>query len=124
VKRQASLLARAPGGSPRRRVTIAVSLGVAFFVAVLAACSGQGEGERCEWNNNNDDCSSGLICYKAEQLGASSDRCCPADRQTAAALVCKQGSGGDRDALAPADTGPPPSGDTTDDAGDDAAADQ
>jgi hypothetical protein len=79
-------------------------------IVALAACSNQGEGERCELLNGNDDCNGdeGLICYAANQLtNSTSDRCCPLDRARATAPVCLTpvdivgGDGG-----TPADTGP------------------
>ncbi len=88
---------------------------VGALIAVAAACSNQGEGERCEANNNNEDCRTdeGLICYPKEQLKtSSSDRCCPLDRTKATTTVCKTSvEVGGGDATAPADTGPPPTTD-------------
>lgn len=50
-----------------------------IVVAALAfpACSNQAEGERCDVNNNNDDCQEGLICKPSTELGGSADICCP-----------------------------------------------
>lgn len=45
--------------------------------ALFAACSQQGEGERCTIENGNDDCGEGLVCTSAEQLGGNADICCP-----------------------------------------------
>ena len=77
---------------------------------VLSACSNNGEGERCQVNNNDDDCEQGLVCLAASQVNPnynSSDRCCPLDRSTATHPACtllRNPVGGD--AAPPADTGP------------------
>jgi hypothetical protein len=93
-------------------------------VVTLAACSNQAEGERCQAENGNDDCQSGLVCLAATQKtfnggqGGSlvnapynnSDRCCPADRSKATHPACVQLQAtvtGDA-AAPPADTGPTP----------------
>lgn len=108
-----------------RTLTFVASVVVGSLIA-LAACSNQGEGERCEIANGNDDCktSDGLICYDGTLLNGkpSGARCCPSDRSKSTVAVCMTSidiSGGD--ATAPADTGPP-SIDTGDagDAGSDA----
>ena len=67
----------------------------------LVACSDQGEGDRCQAENGNQDCQSGLVCLAATQKpfsGANvglvnapynnSDRCCPADRSQATHPAC------------------------------------
>jgi hypothetical protein len=92
-------------------VGIALLLVAGAFVAMVAACSNQGEGERCEVDNGDDDCRTGegLSCYPEAQLkNAGSDRCCPRDRSKATHPVCKQSSNIDFDAAPPPDTGPPP----------------
>jgi hypothetical protein len=72
-------------------VLFVFALVVTGAVALVAACSGQGEGERCSVlsdNNGDDDCA-GLHCTPAGQLnGSSTDRCCPADRTQATTPVC------------------------------------
>jgi hypothetical protein len=77
---------------------------------VLTACSNNAEGERCQVNNNDDDCENGLICLPASQVNQSyngSDRCCPIDRSTATHPACtllQNPVAGD--SAPPADTGP------------------
>lgn len=105
--------------TPRRGIAL-FSI-IAAFVLIAAACSNQGEGERCEVDNRNEDCdtSAGLICYPAGQLNSSSDRCCPADRSKATNPICKAAVTIGVDATTPADTGPAPSTDgATSDAAD------
>ena len=77
---------------------------VPFLTAMLViasssyACSNQSEGERCDAHNGNEDCGDGLVCTAKGTLGTDSDRCCPQNRSTATADVCKQSatpSGGD-----------------------------
>lgn len=62
-----------------------------FFLALLVmaplttevvACSGQGEGERCEHKNGNDDCQEGLVCKSSKDLGGNADICCPTGQST------------------------------------------
>ncbi len=91
------------GGMSRARryrfvgVVMASLLGV---FAALAACSNQGEGDRCQAENGNDDCQDGLMCLAATQkpFGSgsglvnppfnNSDRCCPPNRNTATHPAC------------------------------------
>jgi hypothetical protein len=91
-----------------------------LFVA-MAACSNQGEGDRCDFDNGNDDCQDGLVCVpKTPQTGRGSnagvvnppynnaDRCCPLDRSQATHPACTQNTTSTvADGQAPADTGPP-----------------
>jgi hypothetical protein len=65
----------------------------AFAVGTLAvaACSNQGEGERCDQNasnGGNDDCQDGLQCTSHSILGTNSDICCPPDRTQATTAAC------------------------------------
>lgn len=94
-------------------------------IVAIAACSNQGEGERCQFANGNDDCNTAdnLICYRKEDLNSDSDRCCPVDRTKATTAICTTPIGvGGADASAPADTGPPTTVDASvTDAGEDAA---
>lgn len=62
-----------------------------YFVVVgslFAACSQQGEGQRCIAANADSDCASGLICVVADELESESsavyktDRCCPEGRSS------------------------------------------
>ena len=92
---------------------------IATFVA-LAACSNNGEGERCDFDNGNDDCQDGLVCVPATAQGNrgagygtvnppynSSDRCCPLDRTTASHPACVLGAstGADAAPTPPTDAG-------------------
>jgi hypothetical protein len=94
---------------PFRTASLVVGL-VAIAFIVLAACSNQGEGERCDVGNGNDDCRTNLVCYAAASLtNSTADRCCPQDRATSTEPVCKTAvnlAGGD--AAAPIDSGPAP----------------
>jgi hypothetical protein len=106
----------------RRRLAIALASVLGALVAITTACSNQGEGERCEFENNNADCKTdeGLVCYPAAQLNASSDRCCPRDRSKATDPICKAAVSGSADATPPPDTGPttPPDASGASDASD------
>lgn len=75
---------------------------VGMFVA--AACSNNGEGERCDFDNGNDDCQDGLVCVPATAQGNrgagygtvnalynSSDRCCPLPRSLGTHPACAVG---------------------------------
>jgi len=93
----------------RFRATLIASAIVAA-IGIEAACSNQGEGEVCNSENGDEDCTTeeGLICWPKLQLNnTDSDRCCPADRSTATHPTCVNGSGViGADAIAPSDTGP------------------
>ncbi len=84
-------------------------------VALGAACSGQGEGERCSVladNGGNEDCAGALLCVASGQLnGSSSDRCCPADRTQATTAVCAVQSAVGIDAGLPPEGGTAEGGD-------------
>jgi hypothetical protein len=58
----------------------------ALGVSALA-CSRQKEGERCDDNNENEDCEEGLVCKDSQELGGSSDICCPEGNATALACI-------------------------------------
>jgi len=69
----------------------AVAAVIVFGAASVAACSNQGEGERCSQlaqNGGNDDCQDGLVCTSSTDLGTGSDICCPQDRTQATTAVC------------------------------------
>jgi hypothetical protein len=115
------------GGSRRRGVAAAFAL---VAVVLLAACSNQGEGGRCDTNAENsgaEDCASGLVCIPVNQLGRgqgatpTEGRCCPADRSTATAADCRIGATQAGDAAVPEggpfDGGIPPEPDAADDGG-------
>jgi hypothetical protein len=54
------------------------SLGLLVLVLLLPfACSSQSEGQRCNVDNGNDDCESGLECKSSRELGGNADICCP-----------------------------------------------
>ena len=96
-----------------RRVSIVFSVALAGVVALAAACSGQGEGERCSAladNSGNDDCAGSLVCTKSGSLNgsfnsSSGDRCCPADRTQATTPVCAVQTAVGVEAGAPVDSG-------------------
>ena len=74
----------------KRRFLVLPFLTVVALAVLFAACSNQGEGERCDVradNQGTDDCQLGLMCTPAFMLSgtAMSDVCCPGDRTTAAA---------------------------------------
>lgn len=71
-----------------RRSSLLVSTVFALAIAALAtpACSNQGEGERCDKNNANDDCTSGLSCQDIE--GQPSSLCCPPAGQAISSSAC------------------------------------
>ncbi len=68
-----------------------------FFASTIAvlgltgvmACSNQGEGERCDPDNNNEDCASGLTCQKIQ--GQESPLCCPPPPNPATVSACIPG---------------------------------
>jgi hypothetical protein len=105
----------------RYRTAGIVGVAAIGVLVALAACSNQSEGDRCDFDNGNDDCGNGLVCVpKANQTGRSSngvvnppfnnaDRCCPLDRNTATHPACTQNTSSTAtDAAVPGDTGPLP----------------
>jgi len=76
------------------------ALGLALVLA--AACTGQGEGQRCQVNavdqagNGTSDCQDGLVCTPASKIvlpggqNSNADICCPADRTQATETICLQ----------------------------------
>ncbi|CAN5326195.1 hypothetical protein BH09MYX1_BH09MYX1_41400 [soil metagenome] len=69
---------------------------VGALAAVVVSCTGQSEGQRCQVQNNDDDCQSGLICTAAAQItipgtgkASNADICCPLDRSQATEDICK-----------------------------------
>ncbi|HKQ69825.1 MAG TPA: hypothetical protein VJT73_10830 [Polyangiaceae bacterium] len=83
-----SLLARIAG--------IAGSL----FVLSVLGCSAQGEGERCDQNNGNADCASGLQC---SAIPSTNDYrvCCPPDGVVSSNPLCNGSQQSSFDAGAP-----------------------
>ena len=65
-------------------------------LALLAACSKQGQGERCDLNSGNNDCEADLICRSAEQLSITGGRgvalCCPPDDVEPSVDACRAGA--------------------------------
>jgi len=74
-----------------RNVLAAASIVIASFA--FPACSNQAEGERCDVNNNDDDCQEGLICTSSRELGGSADYCCPPGQGTSELPECTLGGG-------------------------------
>ena len=68
---------------------VAAALLVAIGLTGAMACSNQGEGERCDPNNDNEDCASGLTCRKIE--GQESPLCCPPVGEPATVSACIPG---------------------------------
>ncbi len=93
--------------------------------AMLLGCSNQAEGERCDLDNGNADCESGLICKSLQSLSGQGEGaiCCPDGTPSVAA--CKVGNFDVGDDDVPADPDDEPDAPTDDDAddmaGDDAA---
>ena len=128
MKRPASFIPRKRTVSRRHRSAGIALVIVGAFIAIVAACSNQGEGERCEVFNGNDDCKTGedLVCTPFAQLrNTDSDRCCPVDRNKATHPICKAAQEEiDTDSATPPDTGPPPTPEaSTPDAAPDASDD-
>jgi hypothetical protein len=111
----------------RYRKAWAVGSAVAAVLVVLSACSQQGEGDRCDFDNGDSDCGDGLICLpKSNQSGRgtgigtvnspynSSDRCCPPDRTKATHPACTVPVTPTADAGTPADSGPTTDSGSTD----------
>lgn len=87
----------------------------------LLDCSAQGEGERCDPNNNNEDCASGLTCQSIE--GQTSPLCCPPPPQSASVSACIPGQIIQNDSGTPNETGTDTGDDAPDDTTDDTTTD-
>ncbi|HEY8077354.1 MAG TPA: hypothetical protein VIF62_24680 [Labilithrix sp.] len=106
---------------------------VVCVLFALVACSNGAEGDRCEYDNLNDDCQDGLICipasprpgapYTVNQQYANSDRCCPADQHQATHPACLPSTGTGGDSSAPDATTPEGGSDSGGDAPSDAPVD-
>ncbi len=107
----------------RRPLLAVLSLLFPVAIVVFAACSDEGEGDRCDTRNTrngSDDCQQGLSCVPGSDLGSAASGycegvttcgvCCPEDRTQATVSVCALGS-----TLPGADAAPPV---TTTDGGD------
>ena len=78
--------------------TLAKVVASTLVTALIAiACSNSGEGERCDTragNNGNDDCATGLICTKTEELADQTykidfmGRCCPPRGTASKSAAC------------------------------------
>ena len=99
---------------------IATGVSMAGALCFTTACSDQGEGERCDENNNNDDCAAGLTCRKIQ--GRDVALCCPPPSTPTTVAACIPGEAiqsdaGSRDAsVQPSDSSTidgPPSDDST-----------
>lgn len=102
-----------------------VGVAIASLLVALGACSNNGEGDRCNFDNGDDDCQEGLVCLPASNQGGrgaglgtvnppynNSDRCCQPDRTRASHPACTLPS-----SPIATDSGPPPdTGPTTPDA--------
>src|SRR5262245_6069817 len=74
---------------------LALAAALLLASSLLAfGCGKQGEGERCDINNNNADCAGDLICKSSEDLNRSSDVCCPETGSVEPACIPNVGTGG------------------------------
>jgi len=108
------------------RTAVLAGSATALLVLVLAACSNGAEGDRCEFDNGNDDCQDGLVCVPKAASSRpgngtvnppynNADRCCPLDRSTATHPACTLNSTSTiTDSAPPTDTGPGTDSSTTD----------
>lgn len=79
-----------------KRPVLLVTVATAGLLAMLiASCTGQGEGQRCQSDNNDDDCQSGLTCGPPRSgSGSNFQVCCPPLGQPVTEDLCRQGSTG------------------------------
>ena len=68
--------------------TIVLPLALWGVLATTPGCSRQSEGERCDGDNGDEDCASGLVCTDSQELGTNADICCPPDLSTATDIAC------------------------------------
>lgn len=75
------------------------SLSFVIIGALFAACSQQGEGQRCITANGDADCESGLVCVAQSKLATEAgkvygaDRCCPPEKLRWNDARCERVSG-------------------------------
>lgn len=60
-----------------------------LLAALVASCTGQAEGDRCQLANNNDDCQAGLVCTQGAKLNRNYDLCCPPEGTAVTSDSCK-----------------------------------
>lgn len=72
----------------RRPKVFAALLALPLLVVIVASCSNQGEGERCD--TSSDDCQSGLVCTIVSATGSVSTEgfCCPANKAASSSENC------------------------------------
>lgn len=89
--------------APRSKLAVPAWL---LGVLLCIACGRQAKGERCDPDNFNDDCESGLVCLSAAQLSQVEEGaiCCPESRDGVG--VC---SAQNFNPLLGSDAGPEPS---------------
>lgn len=70
----------------RRTTTFSGIALLGLLAAAFVACTGQGEGERCDLDRGGEDpstgtsdCNSGLVCVRSSAVGENTDVCCPKD---------------------------------------------
>lgn len=79
---------------PLLRARFALLVAVTLAGPMLAvACSNQAEGERCDRNNEDEDCQDGLVCTSSQVLGGSADICCPENLGDSENAACIPGGG-------------------------------
>ncbi len=81
--------------------TVLLILAIAGAIALLPACDGGREGDRCNPNLSHDDCSDGLSCITPATC--VENYCCPSNPTKSTSQYCN-GSGCPRPA--PTDAGP------------------
>lgn len=72
----------------RNRLLLALA-SAGLLAALVASCTGQAEGDRCQLANNNDDCQAGLVCTQGSKLNRNYDLCCPPEGTTVTSDSCK-----------------------------------
>jgi hypothetical protein len=74
---------------------------VALCAALMGACADASEGDRCEYQNGDQDCSAGLSCIQGKNI------CCPLDPALATTPGCQSST-------TPAEAGIPTEASTVD----------
>lgn len=100
----------------------AAFLASTVVVMTMPGCADQGEGERCDLNNGNADCASGLTCQTI--TGQPTTLCCPLPPAQPTVSECFAGQAVVPDAGADATTLPEAAADSEQEAATDDAADQ
>lgn len=93
----------------RAKVTLSLIFLAGLLTLPMTSCGRQTEGERCDPENGDQDCDSGLVCRLASELRNARqdmvDRCCPENKDDYNVSSCAPKTGGTGDGDGDGDMG-------------------